>query len=131
MIKNLLLIDDDLIYTFVFPELVSQSGKVEHFHIENDGLNGLKYLQSCQEYPDLILLDLKMPVMDGFGFLEEYGQHFAHKLPNTIVVVMTSSIRQKDREEVMKHAFVSDFLSKPITESLLDHISEKYFIAEK
>jgi CheY-like chemotaxis protein len=129
MIKNLLLIDDDLIYSFVFPELVRQSGKVEHFHIENDGLSGLKYLESCKEYPNLILLDLKMPVLDGFGFLEEYGLHFADKLKDTVLVVMTSSIRQKDREEVMRHPFVSDFLSKPVTESLLDQISEKYFVS--
>ncbi|AHM62964.1 response regulator receiver protein [Flammeovirgaceae bacterium 311] len=129
MIKNLLLIDDDVIYSFVFPELVKQSGKVEHFHIENDGQKGLEYLQRCEVFPDLIVLDLKMPVMDGFGFLEEYGQHFADKLKNTVLVVMTSSIRQKDREEVMRHSFVNDYLSKPITESLLNQITEKYFVA--
>lgn len=130
MIKNLLLIDDDTIYSYIFPELVSQSGKVQNFHIENDGLCGLNYLKSCgNNYPDLILVDLKMPVLDGFGFLEGYGKAFADKHPGTVVIVMSSSVRQKDKEEVMRYPFVSDFLNKPISEELLDRITEKYFVA--
>ncbi len=131
MIENLLLIDDDTIYSFIFPELIRDSGLVNQFHIENDGLNGLNYLESCEDnFPDLILVDLKMPVLDGFGFLEEYGPRFANKHPKTVVIVMTSSVRQKDKEAVMRHAFVSDILSKPITESILKQITERYFLVK-
>jgi CheY-like chemotaxis protein len=129
MIRHLLLIDDDPIYSFIFPELIRGTGKVEHFQLEQDGRCGLRYLDSCSRdtFPDLILVDLKMPVLDGFGFLEEYGARFAPQWPDTVVMVMSSSIRQKDREDVFAHPFVSDFLSKPITESLLEEITEKYF----
>ena len=132
MIRNLLLIDDDTIYSFVFPELMSQSGKVANFHIENDGLCGLNYLESCGDhYPDLILVDLKMPVLDGIGFLHEYGPRFAQQHPQTVVIVMSSSVRQKDRDEVLQFSFVSDFLSKPLTEELIDKIAEKYFVPQQ
>jgi CheY-like chemotaxis protein len=130
MIKNLLLIDDDTIYSFIFPELIRDSGLVGAFHIENDGLSGLNYLESCGEnFPDLILVDLKMPVLDGFGFLAEYGPRFSEKHPRTVVMVMTSSVRQRDRNEVLQHPFVSDILSKPITTSLLGQIIEQHFLA--
>lgn len=133
MIRNLLLIDDDPIYSFIFPELIRETGKVAQFQIEQDGRCGLNYLASCSKstFPDLILVDLKMPVLDGFGFLEEYGRHYASQWPETVVVVMSSSIRQKDKEDVMAHPFVSDFLSKPITESILEKITEKYFQLEE
>lgn len=130
MIKNVLLIDDDTIYSFIFPELIRDSGLVENFHIENDGLNGLNYLETCtHNFPDLILVDLKMPVMDGFGFLAEYGPRFSEIHPKTVVMVMTSSVRQRDREQVLQYPFVSNIFSKPITESLLGQITDQYFVA--
>lgn len=132
MIRNLLLIDDDPIYSYVFPELVRQSGKIANFHIEENGLCGLNYLERCEEnYPNLILVDLKMPVLDGIGFLEEYGPRFSKKHPDTAVIVMSSSVRQKDKEDVLQFTFVRDFLNKPITEDLIDEIMEKYFTAVK
>lgn len=132
MISNLLLIDDDTIYSYIFPELIRQSGKVAAFHVEENGLSALDYLNKCGEnYPDLILVDLKMPILDGIGFLEEYGPRFAPLHVNTVVIVMSSSVRQKDKEDVLKYGFVSDFLSKPISEELLEEITEKYFLARQ
>ena len=86
-----------------------------------DGAQGVAMAQS--DAPDLILMDMSLPVMDGWEFLEEYAT-FCHQLPKPIkIFVLTSSIDEKDRERVASYRFVTGYLTKPLSKEIIAHLS--------
>jgi len=78
-----------------------------------DGVEALEMLKSAEKLPDLILLDINMPRMNGFEFLEEYCSE-KNKIPHAPVVVMlTSSAQGEDKEKAKTHKCVKHYLEKP------------------
>ncbi|UUX93667.1 response regulator [Methanoplanus endosymbiosus] len=115
MVK-ILITDDSLFQRNIITEILSESG-YEYIEAKN-GLAALEILKS--EMPDLILLDLLMPEMDGFHFLDEFNKS-GYKVP---VIVLTSDIQNTTKERCMKLG-ASGFLNKPVeTEELLPLIKE-------
>ena len=103
-------------------EMNSFASKVESF---DSGKQALEYLrnENTAELPDVIFLDIHMPEMDGFGFLEEF-----EKLPLTIhskckIVMLSTSESFRDLNKANKNRFVKKFLNKPLTEQVLDAIN--------
>jgi CheY-like chemotaxis protein len=128
LIKNLFILDDDTITTHLMNEIIKDLSFVKHFHIENNGWQALDYLQNISKqgnFPDILLIDLKMPEMDGFEFIEHYEElHFsAH--PDSLLMVITSSVSERDRQKAMKFKSVSRFLHKPLTVSTLEEIASQ------
>lgn len=81
-------------------------------------INGLAFVQNnhhqVSEIPDIILLDINMPEMDGWEFLEAF-EKFSRDLPKTVNIVMvTNSINEKDKIKAFAHPSVSDYLVKPL-----------------
>lgn len=91
----------------------------------HNGLEALNLLQAMaaagQNIPELILLDIKMPVMDGFEFLEEVKKSPVIDIKNSRVYICTSSLHPKDKARASLHA-VAGFITKPITPENLQHI---------
>ena len=90
-------------------------------HID-DGAEALEYIEKNPPPPSLIFLDLNMPVMDGFGFLEEF-----EKLDETVrnhchVVVLSSSISAEDINRASTNPYVTRYVNKPLSEKYLDAI---------
>ena len=72
-IKEILLIDDNDIDNYINKLIVAKEKVVEKITIKNSPIDALQYLRSKEgEFPELIFLDIKMPEMDGFGFLDEF-----------------------------------------------------------
>ncbi|WP_109098682.1 response regulator [Aquimarina sp. AU58] len=119
-IESVCIIDDDLIYINLVSKIIELKKLSESVLIFNNGKEALDFfLQSLQqeeneEIPQIIFLDLNMPVMDGWEFLNEFS-----KIKNQIrkkidLYVVSSSIDSRDIERAKSIDIVSDYLTKPI-----------------
>jgi CheY-like chemotaxis protein len=119
-IKSVLLVDDDPASNFISQLLLQKSGAVDQITIAGNGQEALDYiLQQDNNYPDLILLDINMPQMDGFEFMEQFQQ-----LPHAScsrVVVLSSSVSSKDLQTAASYK-IKDFINKPLTKEKLANI---------
>ncbi len=128
-VEKVLMIDDDTTFEFIFKktlELGGISSDVVCKHRATEALNFLSHLNE-DEYPDVIFLDINMPIMNGFQFLEAYrnkGLNQSHK--NTIIAMLSSSIYNKDNEKAKIYDEVKDFIIKPIDLNGFKDFCEKH-----
>lgn len=118
-IDTICLIDDDEIFQFLTENAIKQSQIVSHIKLFSNGSEALDFLKNeadnPKNLPDIILLDLTMPIMDGWEFLENYIT-LKPKLGRQIVIyIVSSSIAPSDVEKAKSIAEVTDYLIKPIT----------------
>ena len=111
--------------------------------LEDAGLNNLKQFRHAQEalaelkkasddkneneYPDLILLDINMPAMDGWAFLVEFRKLSEDIKSATKIYMLSSSDYPGDYEKAKTYPEVLDFLDKPLTDDVAKWLKEKYF----
>ena len=127
-LKNILVIDDDDDYNFI-TELVFQDSELDcNLIFKSFAQDALDYLQNNQDFfPDLILLDINMPIMNGWEFLDSYERLNYHKTKDTIIAMNSSSVYQEDKIKAKTYAKVVGFIDKPITLENLFQIKEAYF----
>ncbi|HMP99607.1 MAG TPA: response regulator [Cyclobacteriaceae bacterium] len=116
-IAHLMLIDDSDIDLFVEQKVVEMAGfasRVSSYISPAEALDSLQKA-STSELPDLILLDLNMPVMDGFALLEAISQSPNKILEKLRVIILTSSNSPQDQERAKNYPNVIGFMSKPLT----------------
>lgn len=107
---KVLLVEDDEITNFLSETILSTLGITSVFATLN-GMEGLTYL--ARDCPDLILLDIAMPVMDGFEFLEEKQK--TRVCPESKIAMLTSSVRKTDQDKASTFPEVIDYLEKPLS----------------
>jgi len=118
-IDTLMLIDDSSFDQMVYKRIADKSGAVRNLIQYLDATEALAHLSDpAQRRPDLILLDINMPQMDGFEFLEEVTEKFGVALC-PIVVMLTTSLNPKDEKRAKQFDVVQDFLNKPLTHEQL------------
>jgi len=93
----------------------------------DEALEYLKLDQDDSLHPDLIFLDIKMPGMDGWGFLDEYGKLNKEQKSKAIIMMLTTSENQKEVTRANANTSVSDFITKPLTRAKMIEINDKYF----
>jgi CheY-like chemotaxis protein len=114
------LIDDDNIYQFTARKILESTGLAKQIQSFYNGSEAIKYLKeaenlSADELPDVIFLDINMPIMNGWEFLEEY-RNLAGKFPKPVVVyVVSSSIDSYDIKKSRQYEAVTDYIVKPVT----------------
>lgn len=119
-INTAYIVDDDRVYLFTTRRTLLYAKLCQNLHVFENGRDALLQLEKDLEYddnlPDIILLDLNMPVMDGWEFLEA----FTHLRPNlakpVTVFMLTSSVRPEDEARAAEFSELSGFAVKPLTE---------------
>ena len=121
-VEFVVLIDDSDIDLFVQRRFIELSGFARRVITFRSSREALNYLSdsNLKEHPELIFLDLNMPEIDGFSFLEQYNK-LVTDAP-TRIIILTSSSSSLDRDRAATFGNVIGFLSKPLTESNLAEI---------
>lgn len=121
--RNILWLDDDEVLKLIADQLLAPyNDLISKYCYFSDGYQALAYLKDSDEtneFPDLLLIDLKMPEMDGIEFLSKYALSYAKKYPHSEVYVLTSSARSADIEKATTFEFVNGYIIKPLTEERL------------
>lgn len=134
MIDKVLLVEDDPIAVMLCRKVMEKDGFAQKVDVVGNGQEAIEYYrqlvgqssdEDLQEYPRLILLDLNMPVLGGWEFLDEFLQSFFPFCHETHVAILSSSIVPSDREKADRIPVVIDFLSKPISVSDLEILKNK------
>lgn len=113
---TLMIIDDDEVDQMMYRRIIQRSGvanSILQFSLAADALEYLR--QPDREEIDLIVLDINMPIMNGFEFLEAATKEFGVCFTKAIVVMMTTSINSEDVARARSFGVVKDFLNKPLT----------------
>lgn len=130
-LNSILLIDDDEATNYIHQIIIKDHGLCDNIVFKLDGEDALDYLSSPEgeglPNPDIIFLDINMPGLDGWGFLEKY-QEFCKEKPSKIIVMLTTSLNKYDKEKAESMDIISEFRNKPLSGEVLDEIVEKYFV---
>lgn len=114
-IKRILLVDDDEGFNFLNQATLQESGLDCQIDVALNGKEALQQLALQKECPDIILLDLNMPLMDGFEFLNKFSD-MATCVNSSNIFVLSSSERDEDRRKSLGNKMVKGFFSKPLSE---------------
>ena len=130
MIRKVLCVDDDTISLTISQLLLKRTGFATEVNTVIDGSEALEYFEDlfatnpnpAENAPELILLDINMPVMNGWEFLQEYTPRFLNKLPNTHIVILSSTIDPEDFALAKQYPVVVQFISKPLSIENLEEL---------
>ena len=123
----IMLIDDNELDNFINKKLLENEHFASTILIHQSAINALEDLKQKSatpaELPHVIFLDIMMPGMDGFGFLEEFG-----KLPDAVkkqskIVMLSTSESFKDLNRANQSRYVYKFLNKPLNKAVLEAIN--------
>lgn len=121
-LERVLLIDDDPNTNFYNKILLSQEKSIGEILVFEMAQDALEYLQKGDNPVDLIFLDVNMPMMDGWQFLEHYQQLEEKRKAKVIVVMLTSSASLQDKEKAEAFGLKDQFFNKPLTPQLIQEI---------
>ena len=135
MLDLILLIDDDDTTNYLNKRLLEEMQVAKEIMVYNNGKEAIEYLsEACAEdgtsenrCPDLIFLDIKMPVMDGFSFLDEYQRRNLDSKDHVIIMMLTSSASFYDLERLKNYSRVKKHYSKTLTKHDVQEVLQQFF----
>ncbi|SNS67026.1 response regulator [Antarctobacter heliothermus] len=123
MIPSLMIIDDNAVDQKLYSRLVKKSGLVDTLHCFLMAPDAIAFLaQPDRPAIDIILLDINMPRMNGFEFLDEAVSRFGPGFVRAAVIMLTTSISDQDRKRASAYDVVRDYIQKPLEMGHLEGI---------
>jgi len=138
MITKVFCIDDDPITLVLSEMVIKKSQFAKEVITAKNGKEGLDWFSAyfsrnkaelIQYLPQLIFLDINMPVMNGWDFLEGYLMKYAERLPEIKVVIVSSTVNPEDFLRANRYSIVIDFINKPLTIEGLSELMEHQQLA--
>ncbi len=121
-----MLVDDNDTDNFINKRIIELTNFATKIEIKNSGKSALEYLTKEQnnidKLPDLIFLDINMPIVDGFVFLYEF-EHYPKQIKEKCkIIILSSSDNKRDIDKIVNNDFVIKFITKPLTEDALGEV---------
>ncbi len=134
VVDFLLVVDDSEFDADIARHVLMRTGRFKRVVVASNGREALALIDECtategQEPcpPQVILLDINMPLMNGFEFLDHYQDRNAQQgEPSVVVVMLTSSSYKEDRERAMAKPYVRDYFVKPLTKQRAIDLAERF-----
>ncbi|WP_026903458.1 response regulator [Pedobacter glucosidilyticus] len=124
--KTALLVDDNFIDNMINQKILNNSDFAENIVVKQSCESAIQYLQELinqqEELPQIIFLDIRMPIKTGFDFLVEFQQLPSTEKDTVKIVMLSSSLDPSDHKKVTEFNNVTDFFGKPLTSDLLKDI---------
>jgi len=125
-----MLIDDNEIDNLINQKMIEASGITEHIYTHTGARSAIEFLKNMEKLrdtgknvlPEMIFLDIDMPLMDGFQFLDEFEKLEDDTKAHCSVVMLTSSISPADVNKSKKYEYVKKYINKPLTQENLEKL---------
>jgi CheY-like chemotaxis protein len=135
-LKCILLVDDDSVTNYIHKKHIEYCGVADCIQIASDGQNALDIITHKDEQgvladkqenftPDLIFLDINMPKMNGWQFLEAYQR--LEEIERSKVIILSTSVDSADKLKAESYESVSEYVVKPLDEAKINNIMSTYF----
>lgn len=130
-VNSIMLVDDDDISNFVTMDVIKETDLVKDVFVAMNGRDALDLMkEKCgngsETKPLLVFLDINMPVMDGFEFLEAFEKFPEEEKEDIYIVMLTSSEDEDDVQRAKLHT-INGYIPKPLTKEKLQEVMSKLF----
>ncbi|MGB1241649.1 MAG: response regulator [Chitinophagales bacterium] len=126
-LNTILLVDDNEMTNFMHRIIIEKMGCTDKLVIVENGEEALAYLTNPQNTtPDLIFLDINMPVMNGWEFLEEYQYLNEGKKAKIVLFMLSTSMSPSDKKRADENEVIRGYINKPLSENKVKTIIKQY-----
>jgi CheY-like chemotaxis protein len=126
-INLVMLVDDNDTDNFISQKIIELNGFADRVIAKNSGKSALEYLEANENdldaLPDVIFLDINMPIVDGFVFLFEFERFNDDLKKKCKIAILSSSDNKRDIERIVDNDYVVKYITKPLTQDALGEIS--------
>jgi len=122
-----MLIDDDVDDNFFHEMALREADITENIKVAESGFEALDFLSKEPTTPDLIFLDINMPKMNGWEFLNEYSKLETEKKAKMVIIMLTTSLNPADEAKAKKMSDIITFKTKPLTTEMVEDVLKTYF----
>jgi CheY-like chemotaxis protein len=135
MLQKVMVVNDNELLLMIAKKVIAISHFAQETVTATDGIQALDYFDSLLEQkgyqamdvPEFMFLDLHMPGMDGWEFLEIFTEKYQSYFPNLKIAILSASVDMTDMLMLVKYPIVVDFINTAIDETVLNNIQTKFF----
>jgi CheY-like chemotaxis protein len=135
MLNKTMVVNDNELLTMIAEMMIKSANFAQETIKANDGLEAIQYFDELinqasnpnSSAPEFLFLDLHMPNMDGWEFLEAFSEKYSKHFPDLKIAIMSASVEMKEKQMLRKYPMVVEIIDTPINEEVLNNIKIKNF----